>query len=548
MKALLAVPAAMAFFISSFAFAADAILASTPPADGASSPDLDQGFVVYLETPEARAEQVKQYLESLDECSRLLENRDEAGARKILTSLARDPRLDQDLCDELGRRIDATSSVLAQKESVEKTDGELQSSLDKPDSNPDDIADALRKQTEDQRDKSSSPGSSDNPISTRLTENYLKDTKTREEIDANDKNYRLLVEQCRSDFCTYIKELAAAGHYRIVPLAAASYRWLFPSANNPPEISSAVANSREKLTELGQMISAVQEESALHQLVAAAGQLQSAYQLGADDPQLLGVPLALKKPILAFIFQDEKLYTAMQARNPDACETLLPEMAREAVDFDVRPVQKFVEDLRGKSQLLISQAKSAIEQGNTAAGLEDFQEAVATWPGNPALQGGAVELVLRQKAKTAAMKEFDVYWAQGDYTSLAAQSQEFAPWMEGDSNRAEALKNAELKVRAADSALRQATDLQTAGHAAAAWETLTYALGSWPGNRRLTELRLAVAPGAPDFVQAIERAEEAEKRNDLGLSLSWYAIARSYEGQSGLAREGIDRMVKRILR
>jgi hypothetical protein len=547
MKTLLAVAAAMAFFISRFAFAADAVLPNNRSLFDASFSDLDQGFVIYLETPEIPTEEVRNYLEGLDQCSRGLESQDEAGAREILASLARDTRLDQDLCDELGRRIDATSAVLTQKQSVEKANGELQSSLDKPESNPDDIADALRKQSEDQR-KSSPPDSSDNSPSTLLTENYLKDTQIREKIAANDRNYRLLVDQCRSDFCTYIERLAADGHYRIVSISADSYRWLFPGTIDPPEVSSAVATSQDKLSELEQVIESAQEESTRRQLVAAADQLQSAYHLGANDPQLLGVALTLKKPILAFIFQEERLRAAMLARDPDACEALLPEMTREAVDFDARPVQKFVDDIREKSRLLIRQAKSAIEQGNTSSGLEDFQKAATIWPGNPALQGGAVELVLRQEAKTAALKKFDAYWTQGDYTSLAAQSNEFAPWLEGDSTRDEALKNAQEKVRSADSAVRQATDLQAAGHAAAALETLIYALNAWPGNNRLTELRLALAPGAPNFVQAIERAEEAEKRNQLGLSLSWYAIARTYDAQSRLAREGIDRVAKKILR
>jgi hypothetical protein len=50
-----------------------------------------------------------------------------------------------------------------------------------------------------------------------------------------------------------------------------------------------------------------------------------------------------------------------------------------------------------------------------------------------------------------------------------------------------------------------------------------------------------------DFVSAINKAQDAETKQELGYSLSWYAIAQRFYPASQIANQAIDRLSKNIL-
>jgi len=50
-----------------------------------------------------------------------------------------------------------------------------------------------------------------------------------------------------------------------------------------------------------------------------------------------------------------------------------------------------------------------------------------------------------------------------------------------------------------------------------------------------------------EFVSAINKARDAEGRNELGFSLTWYVNAQRQYPASQIANEAIDRLSKKML-
>jgi hypothetical protein len=64
---------------------------------------------------------------------------------------------------------------------------------------------------------------------------------------------------------------------------------------------------------------------------------------------------------------------------------------------------------------------------------------------------------------------------------------------------------------------------------------------------KLNSLRADLAGKAADFVSAINKAQEAENRQEYGFSLTWYAVAQQTYPASQIANSAIERISKEIM-
>ena len=69
----------------------------------------------------------------------------------------------------------------------------------------------------------------------------------------------------------------------------------------------------------------------------------------------------------------------------------------------------------------------------------------------------------------------------------------------------------------------------------------------WPDDMKLNKLLANLSGRSADFVSALNKAQEAEAKKELGYSLTWYVNAQSFYPASTIANEGIDRISKQIL-
>ena len=69
----------------------------------------------------------------------------------------------------------------------------------------------------------------------------------------------------------------------------------------------------------------------------------------------------------------------------------------------------------------------------------------------------------------------------------------------------------------------------------------------FPSDSKLSQVRADLTTQAADFVRTIRGAQELEKKDQIGSSLAWFLKAQKMYPASDFARDGIDRLKKRIL-
>jgi lipopolysaccharide biosynthesis regulator YciM len=137
--------------------------------------------------------------------------------------------------------------------------------------------------------------------------------------------------------------------------------------------------------------------------------------------------------------------------------------------------------------------------------------------------------------------------AENNYWAIYDKQIAFAPAMKDDAKRQDQLKTALDKVKTAETAIEKATLMQSNGDVDGAWETVQLAVKSLPDDIKLNSLRGDLAGKGAEFVSAINKAEDAENKQEYGYSLSWYAVAQRRYPASEIANQAIDRITKLIL-
>ena len=82
---------------------------------------------------------------------------------------------------------------------------------------------------------------------------------------------------------------------------------------------------------------------------------------------------------------------------------------------------------------------------------------------------------------------------------------------------------------------------------AGAWESVEKIAGEFPDDTKLSQTRADLTIKASDFVRTLQGAQDLEKKDQVGSSLAWYLKAQKLYPQSDFAKDGVDRLVKKIL-
>lgn len=145
------------------------------------------------------------------------------------------------------------------------------------------------------------------------------------------------------------------------------------------------------------------------------------------------------------------------------------------------------------------------------------------------------------------MAEFDRLVEEQNYRAIFDKQLAFAPAIAGDAKREEALKAALVSIKDAEMASEKANVMMMNGDFFGAWETIELAAVHLPDDKKLNKLRADLAGRSAEFVAAVNKARDAEGRNEFGYSLTWYVNAQRQYPASRIANEGIDRLSKKLL-
>lgn len=544
-------------------------------------PEERARFERYLGADEVSQDQLKAYSDDMNNVIDLLHQKRTTEAWQQLYKLAKYESIDAGVSWELANRIESIWNADQTSYQVARQDDQLQKQADTANRNADMMSDDLKQKEIDYqrqlananaggnkqgRNNSSSGGNTGSDANSsattgvssapppesiqgklELTEEYLNSLQAQAKIKLNDLKVQKLFDQAKQDFADYITTLYKSGRYRHVLIAADFWRQIFDEGDYPVSMAQQVNASLEVNGEVDTTIGVFNNSLDQKNISDATDRLKEAFMLSEFHQAVLGLPLAKKKPIQTFLRQLDRVQHMIEARDFSELEPLLAEIKQTAPDFDDIKAMAMVNSVKLESQLRLGQAKLAAQQGDLKAAMDDFQSAAEAWPGNPDLKDKALSFFNSQDVQTQSLDEFDRLVAENNYRAIYDKQLAFAPAMKDDAKRQQQLKDALEKVKIAETAIEKAALMQSNGDVDGAWETVQLAIKDLPDDNKLNNMRADLAGKGADFVSAINKAQDAESKQELGFSLSWYAVAQRSYPASQIANEAIDRLSKTIL-
>jgi hypothetical protein len=381
----------------------------------------------------------------------------------------------------------------------------------------------------------------------QLTEEYLRSLELKARIKLNELEREKLLEQAKTNFSEYISTLYNSGRLNHVVLAADFYRKIFEEAEYPVDIAKQVNAALEIQRDVQSATEVFRYKVDRGQLSGASDSLQTAFMTNELNSAVLGLERPLKEKVADFNASLDQMRNLIEARDFGNLEILLQKMKSSATDFDTTKPMAIVNGVKLESKMRLGKAKLAAQQGNLKLAMEEFQAAAEAWPGNPDLQDKALTFFDTQDVKSQALVEFDRLVEEQNYRTIFDKQLGFAPAIKGDAKREEALKTALLAIKDAEMASEKANALMLNGDYFGAWETIELASTKLPDDKKLNKLRADLSGRSAEFVSAINKARDAEGRNEIGFSITWFVNAQRQYPASQIANEGIERLSKKLL-
>jgi len=381
----------------------------------------------------------------------------------------------------------------------------------------------------------------------QLTEEYLRSLELKAKIKLNELKQEKLLEQAKVNFSEYISTLFSGGRLNHVVLASDFYRKIFEEAEYPADMAKQINASLEIQRDVQSAIEVFRYKVERGQLAGATDSLQTAFMTNELNAAVLGLERPLKEKVADFNANLDQMRNLIEARDFGNLETLLQTVKTSATDFDTTKPMAIVNAVKLESKMRLGKAKLAAQQGDLKLAMEEFQAAAEAWPGNPDLQDKALTFFDTQDVKSQALVEFDRLVEEQNYRAIFDKQLAFAPAIKGDAKREEALKAVLLSIKDAEMASEKANVLMMNGDFFGAWEAIELAAAKLPDDKKLNKLRADLSGRSAEFVSAVNKARDAEGRNEIGYSLTWYVNAQRQYPASQIANEGIDRLSKKLL-
>jgi hypothetical protein len=250
---------------------------------------------------------------------------------------------------------------------------------------------------------------------------------------------------------------------------------------------------------------------------------------------------------LEFTRKSNELLAALEVNDLTRAEKLVPEMEALAKDFDPsKPLAK-VETAKTISAMHLAKARTAAVSGDKATMETELRAAAEIWPRNPALAEVGKTIFTQSDIQQQAMNDFERLLQQKNYRQIFEDRMRFIAAAALYPDKQKQLGEVLEKMSMVEASIVKAQEILSRGDAAGAWESAESARKEFPNDNKLNQLRADLTTQASQFVQAINHAEELEKKDLPGSSLAWYLKARQIYPFSAFAKAGIQRLGTKVL-
>jgi len=280
---------------------------------------------------------------------------------------------------------------------------------------------------------------------------------------------------------------------------------------------------------------------------SATKRLGEAFIIGEYMPEIRLLPRDKKRVALEFTQKGNRLIAALDVRDYALAETLLDDLEKLAKDFDGSQPRAAVETARTVSAMHLAKAKNAAVSGDKATLESELREATVIWPRNPALAEVAGMIFSHGDVQAKAIADLEQLIGQRNYRQIFDDKLRFIAATAMYPEKQEQLKQVLENMQTIETAIARSTEIARLGDPGGAWEGVERAYAQFPDDTKLNQLRANYAAEASDFVRSIRTAQQLEAKGQIGSSLAWYLKAQRLYPPSDFAKEGIDRLVKKLI-
>ncbi len=396
------------------------------------------------------------------------------------------------------------------------------------------------------------------PYATRLVE-------TLAAIKANQAKKELSELQVKVEFQALIAQLFLQRRFQHVLIATRFYRAVFndgdttlrvgedtkdlfaKSTGSPPTVATIDAMANEALRDVREGVQAYQYLSERNEMESATKRLAEAFVIGEYLPELRTLPREEKRRALDFSQKANQLVSALEVKDYSLAEKLVGELEKTAKDFDTSKPLAAIETARTVSAMHLAKARNAAVSGDRETLETELRSATEIWPRNPALAEVSGKIFDSADVQQRALADLDQLLAQKNHRQIYEDRVRFIAATALYPERQEKLKEVLEAMQTIESAVIRATEIARHGDSAGAWENVEKVFQQYPDDNKLNQMRANLTTQAADFVRTLRTAQELEEKGQVGASLAWYLKAQRLYPASEYGREGVERLVKKVL-
>jgi tetratricopeptide (TPR) repeat protein len=284
-----------------------------------------------------------------------------------------------------------------------------------------------------------------------------------------------------------------------------------------------------------------------NEMESATKRLSESFLVGEYMPEIRTLSREKKRLALTYSQKGNRLVNAISVKDYGQAEQLIKDMEILAKDFDPTKPRAAVETAKTISAMHLAKARNAAIAGNNQVVEDELKQAAAVWPRNPALLEMSGTIFGQSDLQQKAIADFDQLLSQGNIRQIFNDKLRFIAAMATNPDRQNKLKKVLEDMQTIEASIARAQEFARRGDTAGAWEAVERAAQQFPDDVKLNQLRGNYSSEAAAFVESLKTAQRLETQGQTGSGLAWYLKAQRHYPLSDYAKEGIERLAKKIL-
>mgnify|MGYP001204241433 FL=1 len=314
-----------------------------------------------------------------------------------------------------------------------------------------------------------------------------------------------------------------------------------------PTVTSLDMFASEVIREVDEAVIAFEFLADKNELETASKRLAEAFYIGEYLPRIRTLDLEKKQLVQKFVRESDSLLSAMDVRDYNTANEIIERMRKTASDFNFSKAKAGIEFYTNVSNTSIAQAKIAAQKGDTEGYKKQMQMAIEAWPLNPLIKEQNDLFSSIADVQVTTLNELDTLLAQGNRREIMKNRGRFIAAVQNDTKRTNDLEKVLNEVLSLEQEIAKIKGLNENLNPWGAWETSRKAQEIFNDDNELLKLSVELGEEVSAFIRVLKNAEKLEREKHDGLGLTWYLKAKRIYPKSSYAKDGINRILNKIL-